>query len=140
MDLIPWMPIIVEMTRFTLDQIRHLINSDPNSANKTISNVHKIKISSQELTTADLPQLTLKINRLVTLDSIKRIEHNYQLARNIKRQIEIKESTLTSLMDQASAQAQQLQFDIKRLQEDQFYPLINELNEGLGQFYLDKKI
>jgi len=137
MDLIPWMPIIVEITKFTLDQIGKLVDSDLTSAKKTISNVHKIKISSQELTTADFPQLTLKINRLVSLDSIKRIEHNYQLAKNIKRQIEIKETALTCLMDQASGQAQQLQFELKRLHEDQFYPLINELNESLGQIYLD---
>jgi|688.fasta_scaffold233502_1 hypothetical protein len=140
MDLIPWMPIIVEITKFTLDQLGKLVDSDLTSAKKTISNVRKIKISSQELTTADFPQLALKINRLVTLDSIKRIEHNYQLAKNIKRQIEIKETALTCLMDQASLNAQQLQFELKRLQEDQFYPLINELNESLGQIYLDTTI
>jgi hypothetical protein len=137
MDLIPWMPIIVEITKFTLDQLRSLADSDRTSANKTISIAPKIIVSLQELSTADLHQWATKINQLVTLDSIKRIEHNYQLARNIKRQIEIKENALTGLMDQASAQAQQLQFEIKRLQEDQFYPLINELNEGLGQVYLD---
>lgn len=140
MDLIPWMPIIVEITKFTLDQLGKLVDSDLTSAKKTISNVRKIKISSQELTTADFPQLALKINRLVTLESIKRIEHNYQLAKNIKRQIEIKETALTCLMDQASLNAQQLQFELKRLQEDQFYPLINELNESLGQIYLDTTI
>jgi hypothetical protein len=140
MDLIPWMPIIVEITKFTLDQLGKLVDSDLTSAKKTISNVRKIKISSQELTTADFPQLALKINRLVTLESIKRIEHNYQLAKNIKRQIEIKETALTCLMDQASLHAQQLQFELKRLQEDQFYPLINELNESLGQIYLDTTI
>jgi hypothetical protein len=43
-------------------------------------------------------------------------------------------------MDQASLNAQQLQFELKRLQEDQFYPLINELNESLGQIYLDTTI
>jgi hypothetical protein len=134
------MPIIVEITKFTLDQLGKLVDSDLTSAKKTISNVRKIKISSQELTTADFPQLALKINRLVTLDSIKRIEHNYQLAKNIKRQIEIKETALTCLMDQASLNAQQLQFELKRLQEDQFYPLINELNESLGQIYLDTTI
>ena len=136
MDLIPWMPIIVEITKFTLDQLRSLVDSGFTSPNKTIPNVP----SSQELTTADLPQLALKINRLVTLDSLKRFEHNYQLARNIKRQIEIKESVLTCLMDQASAQAQQLQFEIRRLQEDQFYPLINELEKDLAQIYSDPKI
>jgi hypothetical protein len=138
MDLIPWMPIIVEITKFTLDQLRNLVDSDRSSAKKTISNSLETKINSHELTTANLPQLALKIDRFVTLDSIKLIEHNYQRAKNIKRQIEIKESVLTCLMDQSSVQAQQLQFDIKRLQEDQFYPLMNELNEGLGQIYLDK--
>ena len=132
MDLTPWIPVIVEITRFTLDHINSLVVSGRASAQEATSNTDKIEMILPELASANLPKLAKKFNQSVTLDSLRAVQNKYQRAKNIQRQVEIKEVAYSGLVDQAGPQALQLQFDIQRLQEDQLFPLIKELKEDLN--------
>jgi hypothetical protein len=136
MNLIPWMPVIVEVTKFTLEQLGKLVDLTRTQGGVSSSEASKINITLDDLSEAKQSQLVDKIKPDLTPERLRSIQNKYNRAKNVQRQIELKEVAYTGLVDQNSPQALQLQFDIQRLQEDQLFPLVDELNQDLSEIFI----